>query len=272
MDIKQTICLVLALCLCLAFVPVVSAESSAVTEPGSVMDLHQRMQDIINGKYGVGKYFRNYQSQPCSFAGSSSACHGNHDGSYAVNDGYCNCKVATASIAGTTGGIQCFGYARYVFYQLFGQPVSTSIAGIGSVNVTLVGKTSSATASKVKEIFSNARLGDFIQAVSSATSNHSMIVYEVSDTGVTVLECNYGGQCYINLRTISWSTFAAKYSSFAVYTSTNYPSADCADCRRALEGVGNGVFHSCAFEEGQAPCNPAEAAGIRAFRERISEP
>ena len=233
MKSKRILSLVLALCLCLTMLPVVTMRAeAAVSAPTSASELSSRMNSIVNGTYGIGKYFRDNQSQACYFAGSTSKCHGNHGGSYATNDSYCNCKVATADIAGTAGGIQCFGYARYVFYQLFGLPISTymtsSYYALGSTaNISTVGQCSTtASSSNVSAIFGAAKMGDFIQARTSSGGSHSMIVYSISSTQVTVLECNHDGQCYIGTRSISWSSFASQYPKFTVYRSNNYPGGN----------------------------------------------
>lgn len=228
---KRILSIFLALILTIGTMPNLFINvSAAVSAPSSASVLSERMSSITSGTYGIGKYFRDDQSKSCYFSGTSSKCHGNHGGSYATNDSYCNCKVATSDIAGTTGGIQCFGYARYVFYQLFGLSVSTSMTSnyyalSSTTNVTTVGQCSgTATSSTVSSIFGSAKMGDFIQARTSSGGSHSMIVYSVSSSQVTVLECNHSGNCYIGTRNISWSSFASQYPKFTVYRSNNYPS------------------------------------------------
>ena len=219
-----------ALMMTAAIVPVATISSSAVSAPSSTAVVTSRINAVMNGTYGTGKYFRDVQSKACYFAGTSTKCHGSHAGSYATNDNYCNCRVATAALAGTVGGIQCFGYARYVFYQAFGVSIGP---GIGSgyyqlanySNANRVGYTTSSTASNTASIFANARQGDFIQARTKSGGSHSMIVLSVSSSSVRILECNHSGQCYVGTRTIAWSTFASQYPAFTVYTAKNYPGS-----------------------------------------------
>lgn len=226
---KKVLSLVMAFVfLALTVTPILSVDSFSVSAPSSPAELSSRMNRIVNGTYGVGKHFRNDQSKPCCLAGTSCPCHGHHDGFNYVDDSFCNCKVATADIAGTTGGIQCFGYARYVFYQLFGVAVPTSISGhrLGSScsGMKVVGDCSgSNTFSKTKSVFNKARMGDFIQTRTSRGGNHTMIVYSVSSDSLTVLECNHDGQCYIGKREMSFSSFASEYPAFTLYTATNHP-------------------------------------------------
>ena len=228
---KRVLTIVLAvLMMASVIVPVATVSTSAVSAPSSTAVISSRINSIMNGTYGTGKYFRDVQSRACYFAGTSTKCHGSHGGSYATNDGYCNCRVATAALAGTTGGIQCFGYARYVFYQVFGVSIGP---GIGSGNYQLanysnanrVGYTTASTASNTASIFSKARQGDFIQARTKSGGSHSMIVLSTTSSSVRILECNHSGQCYVGTRTISWSTFASQYPAYTVYTAKNYPGA-----------------------------------------------
>ena len=228
---KRIITIILAvLMITSVIVPVATVSASAVSAPSSTAVVSSRISSVMNGTYGTGKYFRDVQSKACYFAGTSTKCHGSHGGSYATNDSYCNCRVATAALAGTVGGIQCFGYARYVFYQAFGVSIGP---GIGSgyyqlanySNANRVGYTTSSTASNTASIFSKARQGDFIQARTKSGGSHSMIVLSVSSSSVKILECNHSGQCYVGTRTIAWSTFASQYPAYTVYTAKNYPGA-----------------------------------------------
>lgn len=220
---KKLMSALLTITMIIAFIPLYQIETQALT----TNELSSRYQSVVNGKYGTGKYFRDDQSKGCCFP-SGSACHNNHNFNF-VDDSYCNCKVATADIAGVAGGIQCFGYARYVFYQLFGLPVATSYSSdgyaLGSTNnVKTIGQVSSGlTSSNVANVFSKAYLGDFIQTSYGSSGRHSMIVESVSSNAVTVLECNHSGRCAISRRTITFANFASAYKGFSVYRATNHP-------------------------------------------------
>lgn len=208
--------------------PMMSMEANAaVSQPVSAEQVLERLANIKSGVYGVKKYFRNDQSKSCCKP-NGTACHGNHDGFNYIDDSFCNCKVATADIAGTAGGIQCFGYARYVFYQLFGKAICTYQKNnytLGSTtNVSILGQVLNGSSTSTANLLSQAKAGDFIQAQTKYGNMHSMIVDTVSETEIKVLECNHDGQCYINNRTETYSNFAAQYPKFTVYRADNYPS------------------------------------------------
>jgi len=242
MKIKRILSLLLILVIVFAALP--HPNALALSAPSSASELASRFSSIKSGTYGTGKSFRNNQNLSCTFnssvAGRSGNCHNGHVGFNFVNDSYCNCKVATADIAGTAGGIQCFGYARYVFYQLFGLSLATSYGAnlytlSSTTNVTSVGSTSSNSSSTAQTILSKAWMGDIIQAKTSSGGMHTMIVETVSGTGVTVLDCNYSGQCSITTRTIAWSSFASSYKAFTIYRSKNHPGQ--ATVERPTPGV-----------------------------------
>jgi hypothetical protein len=155
-------------------------------------------------------------------------------GTYWTTDG----KAASSS--GSTSkyyyGIQCKGFASYIFNDLFctGFIGSTSSAKyyLSSPNkATLIGKSygyygNSAGANTVKSILSKAQPGDLIQVKRRSTGNpHTMIVVSVSSSGITVFDCNSDGKCGVRKYTLTWSTFAQTYIGFSLYHSTNYPKA-----------------------------------------------
>lgn len=178
--------------------------SAAVSAPSKYSDLKERLSTVKSGKYGVGKYFTD----------NLKACPSHPAESNYVHD---NCHTATAAEAGTAGCSQCFGFGRYVFYQLFGKSLSTTYWNARKYefcdlsNITEIGQSTSATAAVWKSIISKAFLGDIIQASKTSTSGqHTMIVESVSSTGVKVLDCNSDGHCGVASRTLSWS-YLTKY-------------------------------------------------------------
>lgn len=210
---KKLLSLILAfiMVMCVFAISPISV-SAAVSAPSSPSVLSQRMEKIVTGTYGVGKYFTT----------NGSACSGHN-----------RCKTPTASEAGVAGASQCFGYGRYVFYQLFGKSLSTTyysdkryIFG-DTTNVTVIGQTTSSTATVTKNILSKAYMGDIIQASKTTSSGqHTMVVYGVSSSSVTVIECNRNGTCEISKNSFTWSTFSSKYPYFTLYRSKNHPGIE----------------------------------------------
>ena len=138
------------------------------------------------------------------------------------------------------GAIQCFGFARFAFNKIFDCDMPAAYYNekryeyVNNQNVVMLGQlngTSQMTEANVKALLSQAMVGDIIQACGGA-SQHTMMVVGASDSGITVYECNWGGDCCIYQRTISYASFAATYSQphsvsasgVTLYRAANYDS------------------------------------------------
>ncbi len=154
------------------------------------------------------------------------------------------------------GAIQCFGFARMVFYQLFGCNMPNRYYGNARYkyqseeNVDLVGQISgnSVTAGSAKTLLQQGKLGDIIQACGSGNGGqHTMVFVSADDNGVTVYDCNARlsasePACVIHQWTIKWSTWASYYGSgdsssengISLYRASNYAQ---------IYGDGDGMFY-----------------------------
>ena len=220
---RSALCFLLVAATVLAYIPAFSVKGTAAVEsPADIATIISRLETIKTGKYGVGKYFTE-NGKACTSHSSTANCH-----------------KATAAEAGAAGCIQCFGFARYVFYQLFGKPLPINYSNARKYefsansnptydftgNVTVVGQSTSADAAAWKSILSQALPGDVIQRSKTPTSGqHTMIVESVDATGVQILDCNgTASLCKIDSRKMTWSDLAAKGSYFTLYRAVNYPS------------------------------------------------
>ena len=154
------------------------------------------------------------------------------------------------------GAIQCFGFARMVFYQLFGCNMPNRYYGNAKYkyqseeNVDLVGQISgsSVTTDSAKNLLQQGKLGDIIQACGSGNGGqHTMVFVSADDNGVTVYDCNARlsasePSCVIHQWTIKWSTWASYYGSgdsssengISLYRASNYAQ---------IYGDGDGMFY-----------------------------
>jgi len=123
----------------------------------------------------------------------------------------------TGSYGGCT---ECFGFARFAFNKLFDCNMPSSYYNsrryeyANNNNVVKLGQlagSSAVTEAAVEELLSQALLGDILQVCGA--SQHTMMVVGVSDEGITVYDCNWDGACGIYQRTISFASFAEKYSA-----------------------------------------------------------
>ena len=149
-----------------------------------------------------------------------------------IQDEGIKCSNHNVSLApGTTynhhvnGSSQCKGYATCVFYDCFGvyagaYPESQNYILNDTDGMTLVGTAS--TQDEIKNLFSKARPGDFIQMRRSHGGPHSAIVYSVNADGTIWMENNTDGNCGTFVNTYSWDNLAAKNAYISIYTATNY--------------------------------------------------
>lgn len=153
------------------------------------------------------------------------------------------------------GTWQCFGFARIVFSRLFGCEMPLKYYGNAkykyqsSENVTLVGQLagSNVNETSAKNLLSQGKLGDIIQACGAAYGQHTMVFVSADDTGVTVYDCNAHlnssePDCVIHQWTINWNTWASWYGTgssssengISLYRAANYAQ---------IYGDGDGMFY-----------------------------
>ncbi len=138
------------------------------------------------------------------------------------------------------GAIQCFGFVRMAFNKIFDCDMPAWYHNEkryeygNNQNVVVLGQLNGSaemTEANVKNLLSNALVGDVIQACGSY-SQHTMMVVSADENGVTVYECNHAGECGIYQRTISYTSFAASYGTphavggcgVTLYRAANYDS------------------------------------------------
>ncbi len=111
------------------------------------------------------------------------------------------------------GSSQCKGFADLVFDALFGTggpgPYSDSrytLPDATSRSCTCIGILSSSESNydSLKALLSQALPGDYVQCVRYTGTQHSMIVLETSDTGITFFDCNLKGSYLCASYTYTW--------------------------------------------------------------------
>lgn len=170
-----------------------------ISAPTSKAEVEARINSIINGQYGNGKTFP-YSSTP-----------------------------VPVSLAGEAGGTGTFGYARYVFYQVFGISMSPGVAQnewqLSNSNGNLVTVAScggNSDASTMKTDIFKTKPGDVIQGKGSGFYQ-TMIVLSHDENSITILDCDNDYKCGIAVRTRDWAKFAGAFKQYTIYRSKNYP-------------------------------------------------
>lgn len=164
-------------------------------------------------------------------------------------------NVGTTWTGDWEGASQCFGFARMVFNYLFGCQMSyhydyyERYRYTDETNVYLVGQVAgaNATATNIRAVLQQGKLGDIIQASGATYGQHTMVFVSADDSGVTVYDCNAKlnsseGDCLIHQWTISYDKLAAWYGTgnssiangLSLYRATNYSQ---------IYGDGDGLFY-----------------------------
>lgn len=142
----------------------------------------------------------------------------------------------TGSYGGCT---ECFGFARIVFYNLFGCDMPAAYYNarryeyVNTNNVILIGQlegVTEVTSQNVKALLSQARMGDIIQACGSY--HHTMVVVEADDSGVVLYDANGLGDDVIRQTRKSYEEMAQIYgrvhtsseTGMSLYRAENYNS------------------------------------------------
>lgn len=115
------------------------------------------------------------------------------------------------------GAIQCKGFADMIFDDLFGTgapgPYSDSryyLPYATSRGCTCLGilSRSECTPENLHALLSQALPGDYVQCVRYSGTQHSMIVVETTDTGITFFDCNLKSSLLCASYTYSWDEVA----------------------------------------------------------------
>lgn len=131
----------------------------------------------------------------------------------------------------------CMAFAKQVFNYIFGYEaagidyhgnakpectmnVTNRLGGSNCTQVT--GETAGDVSTEsLKTLFSNAKPGDIIQAMTGSHGKHTMVLVGADESGVTVYHGNWNGK--IAYTTFSYEQFAGKWShTVTVYHATNY--------------------------------------------------
>ena len=116
------------------------------------------------------------------------------------------------------GGTTCFGFARMVVYRVFGKKGSSfrgwDYDGGGRTGMELIAKIETCTADNIRDMMAKARPGDVLQFDRGSASQHTMILWSVSETGVTIYENNWT-QNTVTLTTMTFAEFADRQTRWS---------------------------------------------------------
>ncbi len=130
------------------------------------------------------------------------------------------------------GGYQCYGFAKFAVYSIFGKNGSSyrswKYDGTPTSGMISIGYITSFSYSDVQSLMSLAKCGDILQF--DTPKQHSMMVYSVVSDGIWIYDCNYLMTNTINLRKVSFGDWASKNSNrLTLLRADNYDFIDNSD-------------------------------------------
>ena len=175
-------------------------------EDNTVTTNASRSVSLPLAAYPSGSYF--------SYNGRSCTCHALSCG-YSVPSNYPEnrCYISSTSSSGNCkrfhGGIQCAGFAYYVFNQYTG----TNCSYNNIVNSSI----SPSSGSDVYNFltYHGISVGSVIGGSLSSGVYHYIVVTDYSPTGISYYQANYGGNCKVTTATKTWAEFANWYDTIS---------------------------------------------------------
>ncbi len=197
------------------------------------------MADELTSRMGIESLFNEELSKAAEIVESIAQ---EHLSEYAVSsrledmmtgaDPYGDTYKLNETYSGQFASEQCKGFAKDVFIKLFGYAIgstddhykinydSNKTAYLGSV--TGISKDSDADEERLKELFSQARAGDFIQMQRHHGGSHSAIFVSKSSTGVVFLEANVKKPNIIEENSYTWAQLCNSNANMSIYSDINY--------------------------------------------------
>ena len=129
---------------------------------------------------------------------------------------------------------QCKGFAKSVFQKLFGYNIGSTQSRSAGNNYKLdynssktkyVGSVTDITDDSTKDLknlFEDARPGDFVQMRRHHSGSHSAIVVSVSSSKIVLLEANVDGKNGIIKKSYTWADLCDDNEAMSLYAAKNY--------------------------------------------------
>lgn len=173
---------------------------------------------IPTAEYPVGSYFTD----------NGEGCRDHGTGSCGWEDeSLCNCK--SFHNGESLLAVQCYGYARYIYYECFGEIGNTdseTSRNIGSL------EKGSVTEESFKALIRQTKPGahirvKYLRSNGYSVSSHSMIILDWNESGFSVCESNMDGRCGVSARRIAYSDFVSTLVSVDfIMMPVNYPETE----------------------------------------------
>lgn len=187
----------------------------AVSLPNFFINVSAASNIIINGVdigYAHGGYFTKNGKSCSNSYWSNGRCHKNGVCTSATHS-QCNCMRYWPTGSPSTCKVdllasQCFGYARYCQYIVYGYHDGSSSSYFTNISGTI--SSSNCTASVLKSKLLNCPPATHVRTASSGKGyEHSISIISTNSSGVVFTDCNSNGYCIIRKVSYTWEELAS---------------------------------------------------------------
>lgn len=149
--------------------------------------------------YGNGTYFSKNRKACTHHRNSVASCS---------LDGSCGCQSFDSSI-------QCNGFAKLVYWTSTGNHIGNNSLGLGMSGTW--------NTTNIKNYFTNkVDVGSYVRLTTKSGLGHSIIVTNITSSGITLYDCNYDMQCGVRIKTYTWNSIYNSFSAInGVYKYSN---------------------------------------------------
>lgn len=198
--------LILTVILIATMIPVTSVPAMAAG-PSSEAEITTRINELCNSL--DGQYFNvGHSKEDCGYKASKHGCDncliGNIMQAQWFKEKFGTVKTAQLPIS-TVGQKSCMGFVNFAMWYIFRANDNDSVGRVSSDTMNF----------NYENVSKYARVGDYLRL----GGQHSVIFIDYNADGITVLDCNYGGEynCIVQKHTIPYKNYS-KFFAVRAYS------------------------------------------------------
>lgn len=148
---------------------------------------------VPTSTYPIGSFIGEYSYKACTHHTTTNVSNCRIDGS-------CGCQVLGNS-QGLGTGIQCNGFAKQIYWDMFGSTLGTYHSSMDTSTVT-----------KARNVLTELNPGAHIRS-----NGHSLILLCADEDGADFYHANYQAACKVSVSNFTYSAFKSRYATLKVY-------------------------------------------------------
>ncbi len=171
----------------------INSLNAGVTHYGSYSPITINGTSVPTSTYPIGSFIGEYSNRACTHHTTTNVLNCNTDGS-------CGCQVLGNSL-GLGTGIQCNGFAKQIYWDMFGSTLGTYNSSMSTSTIT-----------KARTVLTGLNPGAHIRS-----NGHSLILLYADNDGADFYHANYQDACKVSVSNFTYSAFKSRYATLKVY-------------------------------------------------------